>query len=365
MRALRGAGLRPAALCVALLILLLNCGGSRQNDPPVASDENLQLALEQTIDNAVLPAVADFYQQAAAYADTAQGFCSQLNETGLQALQAQWRLVFLQWYRLANYNFGPLTSDIVFPAYTFIDSLRLRGTDYTETVRSEISTDMAASWELNDAWFAGKTFQRVGLLALESLSFETAASEHSQAVADILAEYGNAPRKCDILQGLARQLAARAESVYLGWVDDFSDSGEAYRDLFLSAQLDDGAAPLSLLIVSVQEYMDYLHGRNVVLIGGQISAAIWDAMAASIDEVALLLEGSENTSVSFADIMESTGNLVALETVRATIAAARQSITDQDASVLEIRLGQLDGHFKREIPDSLDIELGINFSDGD
>jgi hypothetical protein len=33
--------------------------------------------------------------------------------------------------------------------------------------------------------------------------------------------------------------------------------------------------------------------------------------------------------------------------------------------MLEISLGYLDGNFKREIPDSLELDLGINFSDGD
>ena len=112
-------------------------------------------------------------------------------------------MLFSQWYRLSIYNFGPLDDDLIFPAYTFIDSLRLRGTDYTGTVRSEITADISGDFSLDDDYYALKTFNKVGLLALESVIFETASSEHSQVSENIIAEYQDQSRKCDVLKGLA------------------------------------------------------------------------------------------------------------------------------------------------------------------
>ena len=43
----------------------------------------------------------------------------------------------------------------------------------------------------------------------------------------------------------------------------------------------------------------------------------------------------------------------------------RQATADQNEEMLEITLGFLAGNFKREIPDGLNVVLGINFGDRD
>jgi hypothetical protein len=79
----------------------------------------------------------------------------------------------------------------------------------------------------------------------------------------------------------------------------------------------------------------------------------------------LLLVGDANTSDTLFDVMEATGNQNAVAAVEASINQVRQAIANRDVDMLEISLGFLDGNFKREIPDSLELDLGINFSDGD
>jgi predicted lipoprotein len=351
---------------VSMLIVILasGCVDKKKGDEP-ASIGNLSVALQQVVDNAVLPAVDQFLVEANAFDSAADDFCSLLDETSLLALQQQWAALFEQWYRLSIYNFGPLDDDIVFPTYTFIDSLRLRGTDYTGTVRSEITANIGGDQALDEPYFSNKTFNRVGLLALESAVFETASGEHSQLVTNIIAEYQATPRKCEVLAGLSEQIVKHARYVEDGWLVAHKNSTEPYRTLFLDNQLDDGTEPLVQLITSVQEFLDYLQKRNVVITAAQLSARSWQAIAATIDEVELLLEGSEQTTDSLFGIMILTGNQNAVDSVEATIANIRQSISDRDAAMLEITLGQLDGHFKREIPDGLDVILGINFTDGD
>lgn len=345
--------------------LISGCGGTRENDPVEASTENLSIALEEVIDQSVLPAVNAFASQTTLYSAAADTFCASPSETNLAALQLAWKSTMESWFALANYNFGPLNDDLIFPKYTFIDSLRLRGTDYLETVRTEIATNMSGASELDQTFFDAQTFQKVGLLALESASFETAASEHSQLASDIVAEYINTAKKCAVLTGLAEHLQRQAEYVQNGWLSDHKGSGSAYRTLFLTDQLDDGTAPLTQLITAVQEHLDYLQQRNVATTAASLSEHAWLSISASIDEVESLLTGTDDTNISFFAIMESGGYQTAVATVQQNIAAVRQTIADQDPDMLEIQLGKLDGNFKREIPDGLNVELGINFSDGD
>ena len=99
--------------------------------------------------------------------------------------------------------------------------------------------------------------------------------------------------------------------------------------------------------------------------GAPVSGHIWEAIEASIDEVERLLRGGSGSTVAIFDVMNATGNQNAVATVEESIAQVRQAIGDRDPDMLEITMGFLDGNFKREIPDSLDVNLGINFTDGD
>ncbi|MEM8489409.1 MAG: imelysin family protein [Pseudomonadota bacterium] len=367
---------RCAPACFVLLSSCSDNNGITPLEPPVlvetgpppvtlTEEEALRAAFEESVDEAIVPSVQDFAQEATATVVSAQDFCGQVDEAGLRELQERWRSLFSRWYRLVPYNFGPLNDDIIFPNFTFIDSLRLRGTDYLETVRGEIARDISGDRELTEDYFARKTFNRVGLLALEATVFETSTAEHSQAATDILAEFDARPRKCRVLIGLARQIEERAQTIASGWLEEFQDTESAYRDLFLQAELEDGTEPISQLLIAVQEYLDYLQARRVVTTAAPLSGIAWDAVAASMDEVELLLRGVNSESNSFFDAMIASGNQNAVDGVEDSIDQIRRAIADRDPDMLEITLGFLDGNFKREIPDSLGIELGINFSDGD
>lgn len=356
---------QPLGLGLLTLALMAGCGGTRTNDPVEASEENLSLALTQVIDNSVVQAVVNFNNKSESFLQSVDAFCLLPDESTLQDLQSQWQGLFDQWYQLSNYNFGPLNDDLVFPLYTFIDSYRLRGTNYTETVITDLSEDIAGTQELDQTYYASRTFQFVGLLPLEVLSFTTLGAERSSEPVSVVSEYQASPRKCDALTGLAELLATQAQSIQVSWQQDYQESGSAYRDLFLAGETEDGSEPITLLIASVQGFLDYLQARNVVVTVANFSGSSWQAVTATIDEVEMLLTGTEQSTISIFDIMESTGNSGAVATVQATITAVRAAIEGEDETLLEVRLGELDGHFKREIPDSLNVELGISFSDGD
>ena len=368
-----------AAAALAALLALGACGGGGGSPPPPspepatpkpppeppASAANIDTALRQLADKVLVKAVQDFSTQARAIADASAAFCSSAGEGSVKALQDRWKSLYERWFALANYVFGPLNDNIVTPQFIFIDGLRLRGTDYTNTVRAEIAADIARTNTLDRAYFDGKTFQRVGILALEVALFETATGERSPELANIEAEFAATPRKCGVLTGLAQSLSGRAQYAKDGWLVRHRNSEKPYRDLFLAGKLDDGREPLAQLIIGAQDHLEYLQSRRVALVGAQRSGHVWVALGAAIDSLEELLGGTTDTTVSLFDVMKKRGEGAVVDKVGETIAAIRTAIERRDPTMLEIRLGQLDGNFKREIADALGVKLGINFQDGD
>ncbi|MDO6681894.1 imelysin family protein [Oceanobacter sp. 5_MG-2023] len=355
-----------AWLCLGTCLTLASCGGSRENDAVALTEGSLSLALEQLVDGTIIVASEQFASEVSDFNNSVDSFCSAPDEAGLSQLQTDWKTMADSWYRLLPFNFGPLFDDTVFPVYQFVDSYRVRGTNYTATVRSNIQTliDSESETELGSSYFDGLTFQYVGLLPLEVVAFET-ASDQSQVAADIVAEFIQQPRKCEVMEGLAGSVQNRADYVVNGWTLDHLESGTSYRDLFLAGDLDDGSEPLTALISAVQSYLDYLQQRDTVSNVAALSGNAWPEMQASIDVITELLEGSESTTVSLFDLMESAGNSADADTVRSNLEQANDAISDQDATSFNSMAAALDGNFKREIPDGLDVSLGINFSDGD
>ena len=351
-------------LVFANALLLGACGGSRQNDPVVTSEASLDEVVKKAIDNSILPAVDNFYAQANAFESEAETFCLAPDETGLSSLQSAWLVLARAWYHLLPYNFGPLNDDIIFPAYIFIDSYRLRGTDYTATLRNEINLNISGEHTLDVDFFGAEPFQKLGLTALELLVFEV-ASNQSQVGSEIVAEYLAEPRKCETLLGLTEQVQLRALYVSEGWHSSYLGSGTSYYQLFINNELEDGTEALVKLITSVQEFLDYLAARNVAVSVAQVSGESWTLVSASIDEINSLLTGLGDTRFTFYGFMLAGGHELEVNTVQENIEFARSAISQSNATDFAVASALLDGNFKREIPNSLEVVLGISFSDGD
>jgi len=348
----------------ASLLLLIGCG-ERTNDPLEASADSLSLALEETVNKVIIPTVDKFSQQSQQFDESSHSFCDTPSTQKLMQLQQHWKLLSKQWYKLAIYNFGPVNDDLVFPKINFIDSLRQRGIDYTATVRTELSTDINSTTTINVGHFSNKDFNRVGLLALELLSFETADSTHSKKAQDIVDEYSNTPRKCDVLQGLSAFHLKTANYIKKGWNVSHLSTGNSYKALFLSDSLANDDKPITVLITSIQTHLDYLAKRHVATVGAQIADYSYENIAASMDEIKRVLQGTGAAKASFFDIMTSSGAQNSVAIVKDNIAAIEGAIQNKNSIQLNTNLGILDGNFKRDIPTALDVDLGINFTDGD
>ena len=358
---------RKSNTIIPLLLMIgmfTGCGGDRENDPVPVTFESLEVALQESVSKIILPTVNQFVDDSVAIQNLSESFCSNASTESLLLVQQSWIEVSNSWFKLAAYNFGPLNDDLVFPKYTFIDSLRLRGTNYLGTVRTEISRNLINEELLDAAFFERLTFQKTGLLLLEALLFET-SSEQSTELANIVSEYQFNNRKCELLIGAANALERNANYVQYGWLTSYRQSANSFEYLFLNDLLEDDSDPLALILVAVQNHLDYLQKRNVVTISASLAGNSWQQIDASITEIEKLLNGTSDTTTSYFYLMEVAGFDNSVNLVKENIQRIRQAIELQQSDLLASELGRLDGNFKREIPDALAVELGINFTDGD
>ena len=355
---------------LATATLLSACGAS--DSTLSTGNTELNVAATETIDNTIIPAVNRFQQQTSILVSDSTNFCSTNNitESNLAALQNQWIETNNAWFQLLPYRFGPMVNSLLLPTYTYIDGYRLRGTDYTSSVRSKIDNLLADTSSLDASTFSSSTFQFVGLLALEVSLFEDAANQ-SQVKADIIAEYLSNPRKCQLLTGYANELLRRADIIQQGWTENYRGTNKSYRDLIINSQLDsvldDEAVESAIkeITVSVQEYFDYLGLRDITLDAGQLSSSIWTAIDHSLTNVEELLEGTANTSISLNQIMNNNRFEQTVDLLDENIATLKTALGAKNTVDTVAAAKIIDGNFKRDIPDALNINLGLNFSDGD
>lgn len=339
------------------------------------SRTEVDVAVEAVIDETILPAVANFQAQAKTLDDQAEAFCASngQNTSSLTALQGQWKATQNAWYELLPFNFGPLqVKDIlVTPAFYYIDSFRVRGDNNSTSIRADIKTLISSTSDINDSLFAAKSFDDVGLLALEILTYETTDSTPSTAADDIVTEYSTEPKKCQILVGQSAELLRRATIFNDAWITDYRETGTSYKTLLLNNQLEsilddeDGKDAFTMMTVTAQELYDYFGKRDVSTNVGQLSNSAWKAISSAIESTEQLLEGTNQTSVSLMGLMVKKGNEQSVDTIRANIQTLKDSVTEKNDVDFKAAAIALDGNFKREIPDALDVSLGLNFTDGD
>lgn len=360
------------SLTIGFTALILSACGSSSSSTVSSSTPELDAAIQDVVDKTIIPASANFKSQAEALDSNAELFCSanNTNEQNLASLQLQWQQTNNAWFQLLPFKFGPMEGSVVFPTYTYIDSYRVNGNNYIETVRTEINTLLNSSDEINDATFTNKTFNKVGLLALEASIFETNADQ-STSTNDIVSEYVGNDSKCDILTGYSAQLLRRASIIDDRWTTDYQDSGSSYRDLLLSGQLEgisgeDGSDATTKIVLGAQNYFDYIANRNVTDSVGTLANSIWSALDVSVDITEELMTGTDSTTISLFDIIRNTNsNDQDVNTITSNFDYIRTTISDTDKTNLQAAAKALDSNFKVEVTTGLDINAGLSFADGD
>lgn len=361
-------------LIVITSLLMTACGGTNSSSATLKSgNSELNLAAAEAIDHTIIPAANKFQQQAKALVASSESFCraNNITEEHLIALQVQWKATNDAWFELLPYRFGPMINSEVLPTYIFIDYHRQRGSDSTDTVRSNVDSLIATS---SDNEFATRLSQiganGLGLLALEVVIFEDAANQSTDAT-DIIAEFQSTARKCDVLTEFGHKLLSRANDIQQGWVANYRETGKSYRDLIIDNQLEavlgdeSGESAIKTIMVSIQEFYDYLAKRNVTTNVAQISETTWLALDHSIKSTETLLAGTDQTTISLNAIMKNNRFEQTVSNIEANLKTLKLALEEKNTISTQSIAGTLDGNFKRDIPDALNINLGLNFSDGD
>lgn len=349
--------------CLFVLASACDDGGSAESSSQLPTGSEI---MRDTVETTIVPGVQGFAAEAQSMVVDAEAFCTSPDEAGLLLLQARWRTLSESWNAVAAYNFGPLDDDVIVPKIIFIESMRQRGTDYTQTVRDGILRGLDGADTLDVDYFDRQTFDEVGMLALEVLVFEDSREGNSTTPADVLADYEGTTRKCDFLLGVAGLLAADAAEVERGWTTEFGDSGEAFRDTMTGTSLADGTEPVAALLIALQQHLDYVKVRKLeVTLDARLSGHFYPNVLATLDSMEALLSQPSEGSFGLLERMEATGNTAEVAVVTENFAMARAAAMAEDPAELAAAIGLLDGNLKREIPEALGVELGLTFTDGD
>lgn len=364
---------------IALCALLTACYSETSSHSSTPKTE-IDIAVEDIVNNTITPALDNFSNETASLQLLIQDFCAASSatrtESNILALQEQWITTNSAWFKLSPYLLGPLSSkdSLTAEAFWYIDSFRQRGNPSTNTIRSDISTSLSASTEINAESFSGKRFNLVGLLALEVLLFETSDTQ-SKAITDILTEYQNTPRKCEILAGQANELNRRVTIIHNAWHKDYRSTGVGYRDLLVNKKLEStftanndidgtGTPAFTRLVVSVQAHLDFLNKRSITTSAAQLSMSIWPALNHTYDSLHEFLDGTNTSRLSLYQMMEN-GYDANIITLKDNMAFFKLSIEEKNTVNFKNFAAALDGNFKRELPQALNAELGLTFTDGD
>lgn len=361
----------PVITTMLTSLLLAACGGTSSSLS--THNTELNIAATEAIDHIIIPAAYRFQQQVKTLVRQSDLFCTagQITTDNLVLLQEQWTKTNFAWFQLLPYRFGPMINSEVLPTYIFIDYHRQRGDNDSDTIRSNIDTLIASS---SDASYASTLSQiganSLGLLALEVTIFEEAANQ-SIAPIDIVFEFQNTPRKCQLLIDFGQKLLVRADTIHRGWASNYRNTGKSYRDLLVNNQLEEvlddeaGDSAIIKILLSVQEFYDYLGKRNVTTNVAQLSSSVWFAIDHALHNTEKLLAGVESTTLSFDAVMANNRFEQTVANVKDNIQTLRSALEEKNTINIKAAAAILDGNFKRDIPEALNINLGLNFSDGD
>lgn len=335
--------------------------GDDDDDRPTGPE-----VMMNTIDNTVVPDLVAFAASTGAMQAEVDTFCTSPSADTLQAVQDEWRSLSESWHAVAAYNLGPLDDDFIVPKIILIESMRQRGDDYTQTVRDAAVTAIEGEDPIDAAYIEGLTFNKVGLLALEVLVFEDSREGNSVDPADVLGDYEERPRKCEYLRGVNERLVATSAEVERGWTESFQE-GDAFRDTMLGTELPDGSEPVAGLLIALQEHLAYVKDRKLEgIVDARLSGHFYPNVTAMLDALERLLEQPDpEDAAGILDFMDAHGFVVEAETVRVNLEAAKTAAANEDREGLAVAIGLLDGNIKREVPDALGVQLGLNFTDGD
>lgn len=348
-----GAGL------VTFLMAASGCQSTTEKAPvqPIeVSPQGLQKVVNHTADTVIIDNLKRWQADAIQLSDQSQNFCKSVDHSGLEQLQASYKLLSSSWNQSVMFDFGPLRDNLFFPKVHFIESMRQRGRDYTKTIQSHLKKRMSDDKPLNDAYFKKLKFTLVGMSAIEIMLFEKDSVK-------LLQEYQQS-RKCQLLTGLVKLNADNATYVVEAWQTAGKDE-LSYRQQFFANKLADGEQSLTKLIFAMQDYLRYIKQRKL---DGKLDAKL---SGLSYENLATGLQAVEDTfsakdsGYGLVDYLVKAGKAEVVERFYSEMAKAKQAVQQRNIAAMKQHYSALTKMFERDIPQALGVNLGMNFVDGD
>mgnify|MGYP003386257972 FL=1 len=367
-------------ITISVLALCLTACGSDTESTIETPMTEVDLGVQTSVTNTVIPAVNGFSQSISNLNTNIDTFCTSVNNSNLIALQGAWKSSFIAWYQLIPFQVGPLTLTDDNSAITnYVDFYRNGSVALRTSNLADINTGLNTlilGPALSETGLSNSLTKNVGLLVLETAIFSTILD--STTPEDIITEFTNTPKKCEIIQALGYELNNRATYIASQWNTNYRSTGQSYLSLFTKNELENyfssfesqgdgiGTPASESLVVAIQEFLDFAGNADSFSELTRYSTDfLWNAFAASIANIESILDQSANTELTMFAIMKSNGYEQDVETIKENITAIKQAILDQNIVDFKATAKALDGNFKTSVIDGLNINKGLTFADGD
>lgn len=349
----------------------------------IAQTESRKAALAQTISAVIQPAFAQFQQRADAFYQASETFSQTQNSDNFAAVQKAWKALALAWNRIRIYRFGVLVGKDLTPYAYYLDSSLLKGKDFSKKIKQSIDIFLAenktnTNIEALAETIANQSFNQQGLLAAEILLFDVDFS---------LESYQKQPALAFYLQAQAKVLQQRATYLNQHW-----QANDYVAQLLAEAEISSAKlfnAIWDSLSFAKKERLGNVY-RNEQAYPQKVEA--WRSQQSTANLVAWLqaiqqtliaqqtmtndTEGKTNPA-SFYQLLQAdgyqTGNKFVkhIHEIQQALAVLPEPLTDSVSNhkeaVIKIQraLDKFAGFYERNAMNSLGIDLGFNFNDGD
>jgi len=341
-----------SSLASALIFVSFSASSSKivlAQDKP-----RLKEMVNNTVTQVIIPNIQDWNKASASFYQSSQSFCKSPDEKSLMVLQGSFNQLYTKWNRVLPFDFGPIRDNLFSPKVHFVDSFRQRGRYYNEAINRHFNQRLSDEVVLDDDYFKKLKFTLVGMPAIEILLYKQEVNN--------LDVFKNNPRKCLLLTGLARQNLAASDYVISGWQDD---SSTGYKTLFFNNKLPEGESSATKLVFSMQDYLRFIKQR--------LLSRTFNPLISNMGEQNLLtgLEAiadaftANKTMPSLQSMLKEKGEEEVSKRFIAEIELAKKNIKAKDREAINVNYDTLIKMLGAEIPQSLGVNLGMNFIDGD
>ncbi len=324
----------------------------------------LQKVVAYSADEVIIPSIKSWQQSATKFNILTRQFCRLPDGAKLKRLQLQYQDLSLQWSKALVFDFGPQRDNLFSAKINFIESMRQRGKDYSNTVRTRLQQRLRDKTKLDSAFFAGLNFNLVGMSALELMIFTDFTSRKTTS-RSIVNNYRKNPRSCELLIGMSALNADTADYVVDGWLKKFRGQNKPYRDLFVENKLINGEQSLTKLVFSLQDYFRYIKQRKLDgKLDASLSGMTYINMIEGLDTVKNLFTVN-NGKFSLQKYLQASGKSKTASKFLAIIEKAKVQARQKNRKNMSVSYAKLIKVLEKDIPNGLGINFGINFTDGD